>query len=122
MIEFTGAYSRPPAEKSIVVLVQYDGIQLHVWHLSDPFYRLLSSDVFQLSCFIGRKMRYIKLPHGGRIETDDLEALERLRNNHPALSGHLLTTFLSNRKALIACGVILVLACAWSIAKLFSVS
>lgn len=120
MIEFKGAYSRPPAGKSIAVLVQYDGIILHVWHLSDPFYRLLSSDTFQLSSFPGKKRRYIKLPHGGRIVTDDLEALERIRKKNPALAGHLMTTLLSNRKVLMAFGVILVIACAWTLAKLLN--
>ena len=42
--------------------------------MSNPFHRILSSDVFDLPCSMGKKRRYIKLPNGGRIETDDIQA------------------------------------------------
>ncbi len=118
MIEFKGAYCRRPAEKSIAVTVQFDGVLLHVWHLSDPFCRLLSSDVFQLSAFPGKNRRCIKLPHGGRIETDDLNALAMLQKRHPSFFCNPILTFFSNWKAAIAIGVLLILAGAWSISKI----
>ena len=62
-----------------MVLVQFDGVLLHVWHMKDPFHRLLTSDVFRLPPSMGKRKRYIKLPNGGRIETDDFNALSTLQ-------------------------------------------
>ena len=80
MIEFKGTYSNESDNESHVVLVQFDGVLLHIWHLSDPFYRLLSSDVFHLGYIRMRKMHRIKLPNGGRILTDDDAAISLLNN------------------------------------------
>lgn len=82
MIEFKGTYSNESDNESHVVLVQFDGVLLHIWHLSDPFYRLVSSDVFHLGyARLDRKHR-IKLPNGGRILTDDDAAISLLRKRH----------------------------------------
>ena len=78
MIEFKGAYSNKATKESKSVLVQFDGILLHIWQRSDPFCRLLTSDVFTLPPVLGKRKRYIKLPNGGKIETDDLEAFSLL--------------------------------------------
>lgn len=72
MIEFRGTYYHNNASKS--VLVQYDGALLHIWHMADPFCRLMKSDVFQLQPDIGKGKRCIKLPNGNRIETNDIQA------------------------------------------------
>jgi hypothetical protein len=78
MIEFKGTYSNESNNESHVVLVQFDGVMLHIWHLSDPFFRLLSSDVFHLGYTrLNRKYR-IKLPNGGSILTDDDTAISLL--------------------------------------------
>ena len=82
MIEFKGTYSNESDRESHVVLVQFDGTLLHIWHLSDPFYRLLSSDVFHLGFARWNKMHRIKLPNGGRILTDDDTAISLLRKRH----------------------------------------
>ena len=81
MIEFKGAFYKNKTTPSQSVLVQFDGVLLHIWHMSNPFHRILSSDVFDLPCSMGRKRRYIKLPNGGRIETDDIQALNLLQSN-----------------------------------------
>jgi len=81
MIEFKGAFYKSKTTPSQSVLVQFDGVLLHIWHMSNPFHRILSSDVFDLPCSMGRKRRYIKLPNGGRIETDDIQALTLLQSN-----------------------------------------
>ena len=81
MIEFKGAFYKNKSTPSQSVLVQFDGILLHIWHMSNPFHRILSSDVFDLPCSMGGKRRYIKLPNGGRIETDDVQALSLLQSN-----------------------------------------
>ena len=87
MIEFKGAFYKNKTMPSQSVLVQFDGVLLHIWHLSNPFHRILSSDVFDLPSSMGRKTRYIKLPNGGRIVTDDLQALQLLQSNcRPRLS------------------------------------
>ena len=86
MIEFTGEYIRKSASHSQSVLVQFDGVLLHVWHMSNPFYRLLTSDVFRLPPAITSKNRCIKLPNGDRIETDNLNALMTIQTNHRALT------------------------------------
>lgn len=87
MIEFKGAFYKNKTMPSQSVLVQFDGVLLHVWHMSNPFHRIISSDVFDLPSSMGRKTRYIKLPNGGRIETDDLQALKLLQSNcRPRLS------------------------------------
>ena len=80
VIEFQGAYFRKSKCNPQAVLVQFDGVLLHVWHLSDPFHRLLTSDVFHLPKVFGRRRQHIKLPNGGRIETEDMSALGRLQN------------------------------------------
>ncbi len=81
VIEFKGAYYRKRHGVPLSVLVQFDGVVLHVWHMSDPFHRLLTSDVFRLPLAMGKRNRCIKLPNGGRIETDDLNALGTLQSN-----------------------------------------
>ena len=86
MIEFTGEYIRKSGSHSQSVLVQFDGVLLHVWHMSNPFYRLLTSDVFRLPPAITSKKRYIKLPNGDRIETDNLNALMTIQTNHRAVT------------------------------------
>jgi hypothetical protein len=76
MIEFKGTYYHNNASKS--VLVQYDGALLHIWQTADPFCKLLKSDVFHLQPDIGKDKRYIKLPNGNRIETNDIQAFRSL--------------------------------------------
>ncbi len=72
MIEFKGEYYHPYKTKpSQSVLVQFDGTLLHIWHMSNPFHRILSSDVFQIK----KGTRSIKLLNGGKIETDDMNAV-----------------------------------------------
>ncbi len=82
MIEFKGAFYKNKSTPSQSVLVQFDGVLLHIWHMSNPFHRILSSDVFDLPGSMGNKRRYIKLPNGGRIETDDMQALTLLKSNY----------------------------------------
>jgi hypothetical protein len=82
MIEFEGTYRNESGDESHVVLVQYDGVLLHIWHISDPFYRLLSSEVFHLGYERLNRMHRIKLPNGGRILTDDDAAISLLRKRH----------------------------------------
>ncbi len=79
MIEFKGTYSHESNDGSQMVLVQFDGVLLHIWHLTDPFYRLLSSDVFHLGYSRFTQMHHIKLPNGGRIETGDDAAMTLLK-------------------------------------------
>jgi hypothetical protein len=79
MIEFKGTYHLISQADPVTVLVQYDGMILHVWHVSEPFHRLTLSDEFQISNrFISRSRSAIKLPNGSCIKTDDQGALEQL--------------------------------------------
>ena len=80
MIECKGAYHRTKTSPAQRVLVQFDGVMLHVWHMSDPFYRILASDVFRVQRAIGKGQYYIKLPNGGTIETDDADAVFSLKS------------------------------------------
>lgn len=79
MIEFKGTYVQ---NGNMDVLVQYDGVLLHVWHLADPFYRLISSDVFQIGRSNFKSYHTIRLPNGGYIETDNLQAVDLLMQHH----------------------------------------
>ena len=81
LIEFKGVYYKNAVDEAQSVLVQFDGVLLHVCHMSNPFYRLLTSDVFRLPASFGKGARYIKLPNGGRIETDNADALSTIRSN-----------------------------------------
>ena len=86
MIEFKGTYSHESSSDSHSVLVQFDGVLLHIWHLSDPFYRLLSSDVFHLSYKQFGGSHRIKLPNGGVVETEDHDAMVLLHKKyHPLM-------------------------------------
>jgi len=78
MIQFRGAYFNKATKESKAVLVQFDGILLHIWQMTDPFCRLLTSDVFTLQPTLGKKKCYVKLPNGGRIETEDINAFSSL--------------------------------------------
>jgi hypothetical protein len=82
MIEFKGTYLHEPRSESYAVLVQFDGVLLHIWHPADPFYRLLSSDVFHLGYSRFKRVHRIKLPNGAHIETDDNAAMTMLRKRH----------------------------------------
>jgi hypothetical protein len=81
MIEFKGAYYKSKSSPSQSVLVQFDGISLHIWNISSPFHRVLSSDVFRLPFALGQRRGWIKLPNGSRVETDDYQALARLKSS-----------------------------------------
>lgn len=115
MIEFKGTYLNESDNKSHVVLVQFDGVLLHIWHLSDPFYRLLSSDVFHIGYARPNRMHRIKLPGGGRILTDDDAAISMLRKRHGAWGHRLLNNSMLIRSiaALLLCFV--VFAGAWMV-------
>jgi hypothetical protein len=73
MIEFQLAGS-----ESTLVLIQYDGVILHVWHLAEPFHRLAFSDVFKISSSFSKKQHTIKLPNGGKIDSMDQTAMALL--------------------------------------------
>lgn len=78
MIEFKGKYYQYGKKAFVEALIQYDGILLHVWHLSEPFHRLLSSDCFHLNRSLFGNTTTLKLPNGSRVETEDSQALEEL--------------------------------------------
>lgn len=84
MIEFKGTYFQQMKSNAMDVLVQYDGVLLHVWHLADPFYRLTSSDVFHVAGSGFKPHHVIRLPNGGRIETDNGQAVDLLQQHHEA--------------------------------------
>ncbi|MBI5061976.1 MAG: hypothetical protein HZB87_00465 [Desulfatitalea sp.] len=87
MIEFKGLY-RPSAQNEAVgVLVQYDGLLLHVWHLSEPFHRLVTSEQFDIVLSFTKTHRTIKLANGGRIETSDREAVRQLAQSSKTFPG-----------------------------------
>jgi len=85
MIEFRGTYCQKSNAKSAVVLVQFDGVLLHVWHQSDPFYRILSCDAFQIATSLIKGQRCIKLSNGDRILTDDISAANSLAEHDSRL-------------------------------------
>jgi hypothetical protein len=107
MIEFKGAFYKDKTMPSQSVLVQFDGVLLHIWHMSNPFHRILSSDVFDLPSSMGRRKHYIKLPNGCRIETDDLQALSLLQSNRrPRLTTKLHGIFPLRRGISVAIGLV----------------
>jgi hypothetical protein len=79
MIEFRGAFYKNKTSPPQSVLVQFDGILLHIWNISHPFHRILSSDEFELPFTLKRHRPCVRLPRGGRIETDDTQALTLLK-------------------------------------------
>jgi hypothetical protein len=85
MIEFKGFYFRPDNIKALSVLVQFDGTFLHVWHLSDPFYRLISSDDFYVVSNRSDGKGIIKVSNGIRIESDDQRMLSQLKTKSQKL-------------------------------------
>jgi hypothetical protein len=89
LIEFKGSYYKKSGKKPQSVLVQFDGVLLHVWNLSNPFYRLLTSDVFRLPASISSGKRTIKLPNGDKIETDNLDAVTAMRSNRRSVIDHI---------------------------------
>jgi len=78
MIEFKGTYFQNPKSAPVHVLVQFDGVVLHVWHLPEPFHRLFSSDVFHMPVSLIKTRHSIKFPNGGHVETDDRLTFDRL--------------------------------------------
>ncbi len=85
MIQFKGAYFNNATRESKSVLVQFDGVLLHIWQTADPFCRILTSDVFTLQPAFGKRKRYIRLPNGGKIETDDIDAFSTLHASRSSL-------------------------------------
>ena len=83
MIEFRGTYHQKAKNTSVLVLVQFDGVLLHVWHHTEPFYRILSCDVFQSAVSLSANCYIIKLPNGDRVETDDAQAIDQLNEARP---------------------------------------
>jgi hypothetical protein len=79
MIEFKGVYFKSKSSPSQSVLVQFDGALLHIWNISSPFHRILSSDAFRLPFTLEGQRCWVKLPNGSRIETDDIHALVSLK-------------------------------------------
>lgn len=88
MIEFKGTYVSQFTPDAVSVLVQYDGVVLHIWHLPEPFHRLVSSDEFRVTkSRIAGNRHTIKLPNGGHVKTDDCQAFERLRQTQKRNAG-----------------------------------
>jgi hypothetical protein len=94
MIEFKGTYHLFSKADPVAVLVQYDGVILHVWHTSEPFHRLALSDEFHVARPLASEGQHtIKLPNGSRIRTYDPRALELLPESpklKTVLTAHLL--------------------------------
>ncbi len=63
------------------VLVQFDGAYLHVWHLADPFYRLISSDDFTIVPASAGQSGMIRASSSICIETDDTQKLQHLKTS-----------------------------------------
>jgi hypothetical protein len=82
MIEFKGAFYKNKTSPPQLVLVQFDEVLLHVWNISYPFHRILSSDDFSIPVNPIHRRLYVRLPRGGRIETDDAKALALLKSSH----------------------------------------
>jgi hypothetical protein len=79
MIEINGFYyKKAQNNKTIPVLVQFDGRLLHVWHLSDPFYRVRTSKEFRICSSKNEALKMIRFQDGACIETDNHEILDRL--------------------------------------------
>jgi hypothetical protein len=78
MIEFKGIYYNDNKKKPVAALIQFDGQLLHVWHLTDPFFRLRSSPRFAVKRTNKKEGKMIKFPDGACIETDNNHALETL--------------------------------------------
>lgn len=78
MIEFRGTFYQGVKSDPMTVLVQYDGVLLHIWHLSNPFHRLFSSDEFRILGSFVKAEKIIRFPNGGHLETDDHQAFECL--------------------------------------------
>ena len=79
MIEFKGSCRPIVSRKTLPVLIQFDGTFMHVWHLGDPFYRLISSDDFTILPSSDRRMRIIRAAHGLCVETKDSHELQQLK-------------------------------------------
>jgi hypothetical protein len=82
MIEFKGAYYKNKSSPPQSVLVQFDGALLHVWNMSSPFYRIQSSDAFRVPLVLGRRQCWVRLLNGGRILTNDIQALCELKSSY----------------------------------------
>jgi hypothetical protein len=79
MIELNGFYyKKAQNSEAIPVLAQFDGRLLHVWHLSDPFYRVRTSKKFRICSTKNETLKTIRFQDGACIETDNLEILDRL--------------------------------------------
>lgn len=81
MIEFNGAYYKNKSSPPQSVLVQFDGALLHIWNISSPFYRIQSSDAFRVPLVLGQRRCWVRLPNGGRIITNDIQALGALKSS-----------------------------------------
>jgi hypothetical protein len=101
MIEFKGTYYKTNSTTAQTVLIQFDGVLLHVWHLSDPFHRIFASDVFRVPYSLARHRPFIKLPNGGKIESDDTKSLIQLRTTSRSLLVHDGAEALSRRSVLL---------------------
>lgn len=116
MIEFKGKYFQFPKAKPVSVLVQFDGVLLHVWHLPDPFYRLFTSDDFHITNALGKPNHIIKLPNGGRVETDDTQTFKKLALDHKN-GTHLINDGMRNNWILTLLGSAALILGAWWLAK-----
>lgn len=84
MIELNGFYyQNDNNNESIPVLAQFDGRLLHIWHVSDPFYRVRTSKKFRICVSKNGSCERIRFQDGARLETDNLEILEQLNTIAP---------------------------------------
>ena len=110
MIEFKGAFYKNKTSPPQLVLVQFDEVLLHVWNISYPFHRILSSDDFKIPVHLIRRRLCVRLPGEGRIETDDAEALAQLKSNyHTCLTNRFQQWFRLQRVALIFSALVVAL-------------
>ncbi len=116
MIEFKGTYFQSHKAEPIVVLIQFDGVLLHVWHLPEPFHRLFTSDEFHIAGLLGKTRHIIKLPNGGRLETDDTQTFKKLESTYKYIADKDIN-MLKNNLFFALLGSMAIILGAWWIAK-----
>lgn len=115
MIEFKGTYFQPSRNAPITVLVQFDGTLLHVWHLSDPFHRLFTSEQFYIIQSHGQAQAQhgIKLPNGGLLETDDIQTFKLFASQYQNAPNKNIKTLDANNLLLALLGFAAIILGAW---------
>ena len=117
MIEFEGVYFDGIHSKADIVKVIFDGVAFSIRGGEDFPQLNIPLNLCAVNALLGRTRRSIRLPDGGLLETEDLEAIAALERFTGGNRGMRVVHFLESHWPVVLVCVIALAACVWGFTR-----